>query len=84
MPAMSLPLVTRQTPGVTTLPSGVVPNYINPPWQGYRVEDVSIALVVIAAMAVTVRLATKRFIVRKLSWDDRTLLRRLVWMFCAC
>lgn len=63
-------VVARDTADLPVAPPGITPNYIDPPNNGYNAIVACILTLVLAAIAVAVRLFTKFAIVRKTGFDD--------------
>lgn len=64
------PLIPRDTADLPVAPPGVTPNYIDPPNNGHTPITVCLFTLVLAAIAVAVRVFTKITIVRKTGLDD--------------
>ena len=64
------PLIARDSAVLPQAPPGVEPNYINPPTSGGDPVITSLFTLVLAALAVAVRLFTKARIVRETGFDD--------------
>ena len=63
-------LATRDTADLPVAPPGVTPNYIDPPNSGYALIVACLLTLVMAAIAVAVRVFTKVVILRKTGLDD--------------
>lgn len=63
-------LAVRDTAVLPVAPPGVIPNYIDPPNNGHTAAVASLLTLVLAYIAVAVRLFTKVRIVRKAGFDD--------------
>lgn len=64
------PALWSLVPGLEP-PLGVQPNFINPEGRGYVILVVGSVLLTLMIIFYTVRMYTKLFLIRKLTWDDR-------------
>ena len=67
---MSNPMVSPSPKPALTPPPGVIPNFVNPPSQGYVTVVVLAICLAITTPIVLLRIYVRYFINRRLWWDD--------------